>query len=380
LERGSHSLVFGGRAQGGGFETSNRHIPVDERASSFWRSLAYETNIVQEFNTSFLRLTAYAYESWQVLSQLQLVAGVAYDRVESPRNHRFAPIEDQTETRDGFLPKAGVIWNITDHSTARFGYTRSLSGASFDQSFRLEPTQVAGFNQAFRSVIPETLVGAHAGAEFDTFDLAWEHRFPTRTYASLTLELLRSSVDRWRGSYSQTNSNLPVPDHLSERLDYEEKSLLAGLDQLIGERWAAGAGYQWSHADLRSTWLTGYPQVVGGFDPDSGVRVFSPNFTKRSGDLHQLQLRLRYHHPNGFFAGTDGHWWGQEADENDNALPSSWFWQWNLNAGWRSPQRRIECGVGLLNVLGGWSGLHPINLHTDPLRQRTLATHLRLSF
>ena len=329
-------------------------------------------------DTSFLRLTAYAYETWQALPSLRLIAGVAYDYVEFPRNHRFAPIDDGTDTRDGFLPKAGLIWNVTERATARFGYTRSLSGASFDQSFRLEPTQVAGFNQAFRSVIPETLVGAHAGAEFDTFDVAWEQQFPSGTYASVTLEWLRSSVDRWQGAYSRTNDGPLEMSHLAERLDYEEKSLLASLDQLLGDQWVAGAAYRWSQAQLRNTWSTARPMISTGFE--NGSEILSPNTTQRTGDLHQLQLRLLYHHPNGFFAGTEGVWWGQKANQDDAALPSSWFWQWNLHAGWRSPQRRFECGVGLLNVLGEWQGLHPINLHTDPPRLRTLATQVRLAF
>src|SRR6185369_12379891 len=139
--------------------------------------------------------------------------------------------------------------NATDNSTFRFAYTRSLSGTSFDQSFRMEPTEVAGFNQAFRSVIPETLVGAQSGAEFDTFNLGWEQRLPTRTYFGLTLELLQSSVDRWRGVYVQTNVDLPAADSLLERLDYEEKSLRASLDQLVGDCWATGARYEWSRAE-----------------------------------------------------------------------------------------------------------------------------------
>lgn len=379
LELRPHTLVFGGLVQGGEFETSNQHVPLGQRAGSFWTGQDYANATQRNIETSFLRLTAYAYETWQALPSLRLIAGVAYDYVEFPRNHRFAPVKDGTDSQDGLLPKAGFIWNITERSSARFGYTRSLSGASFDQSFRLEPTQVAGFNQAFRSVIPETLVGAHAGAEFDTFDVAWEHRFPTHTYAGVTLELLRSSVDRWRGAYLKTGGDQPVPNHLAERLDYEEKSLLASLDQLLGDQWVAGAAYRWSQASLRNTWPTALPIIGTGFE-DLGGEIRSPNTTQRTGDLHQLQLRLLYHHPSGFFAGTEGVWRGQEASQDDAALPSSWFWQWNLHLGWRSPQRRFECGVGLLNVLGEWQGLHPINLHTAPPRLRTLATQVRLAF
>jgi len=38
--------------------------------------------------------------------------------------------------------------------------TRSFSGASLDQSYQLEPSQVAGFVQSYRSIIPESIAGA----------------------------------------------------------------------------------------------------------------------------------------------------------------------------------------------------------------------------
>jgi hypothetical protein len=49
----------------------------------------------------------------------------------------------------------------------RGAYAQALGGVSFDQSFRLEPTHVAGFNQAYRSIIPEAVVGANAAPKFE---------------------------------------------------------------------------------------------------------------------------------------------------------------------------------------------------------------------
>jgi hypothetical protein len=46
-------------------------------------------------------------------------------------------------------------------------------GVSFEQSFRLEPTQVAGVNQAYRSLVPESLVGAQSGELFETLGLSF---------------------------------------------------------------------------------------------------------------------------------------------------------------------------------------------------------------
>jgi len=46
-------------------------------------------------------------------------------------------------------------------------FSRSLGGVSLDESYRLEPTQLAGFPQAFRTVISESLVGSVAAPEYE---------------------------------------------------------------------------------------------------------------------------------------------------------------------------------------------------------------------
>ena len=127
-------------------------------------------------------------------------------------------------------------------------------------------------------------------------------------------------------------------------------------------------------------WTDGAAGIDTGFDPDTGgVITVSPK-ARRDGHLHELRLHLLFNHSSGVFAGTDGVWRGQHAKDRGVDLSSAYFWQWNATAGWRSPRRRIEASVGLLNILGDWEGLHPINLHVSPLRQRTLAASLRLAF
>ena len=79
---------------------------------------------------------------------------------------------------------------------------------------------------------------------------------------------------------SSSGGDSPVPNHLAERLDYEEKSLLASLDQLLGDQWVAGAAYRWSQAHLRNTWSTSLPTIVTGFE-DLGDEIPSPNTTQR---------------------------------------------------------------------------------------------------
>src|SRR5207249_5044659 len=127
---------------------------------------------------------------------LHFIAGLSYDRVMFPANFRFAPISSQEKTVDRVSPKAGLIWTPGKNTTIRAAWSRSLGGASIVQSFQLEPSQIAGFNQAWRSIIPEAVAGANAGAKFENWDVAWDQKFPTKTYAGVSAEYWKSKVDR----------------------------------------------------------------------------------------------------------------------------------------------------------------------------------------
>ena len=85
-------------------------------------------------------------------------------------------------------------------------YTRSLGGVFFDNSVRLEPTQIAGFNQAFRSLIPESVVGTIPGSRFETFGVALDQKFNRGTYLTAVGQILKSKADALVGVFNFTNS------------------------------------------------------------------------------------------------------------------------------------------------------------------------------
>lgn len=372
------SIVAGVKGQSGEFDTDNRHGLTGNDPYDF---IAFSSTdpTPQSSEARFERETAYAYAHWQALDSLQFIGGVAYDRLTYPANYRYAPVANGTDSTDDWLPKAGFIWQAAKDSAVRFAWTRSLGGASFDQSFRLEPVQVAGFNQAFRSVIPETLAGANAGAPFETFDLAWEHRFSTRTYVSLGGAFLQSRFSRQSGAYVWDGGGSISASSITERLDYDERGFTAQLHQLLGSQFALGAGYTFAKAELDTSYPQAQAVVETGFD-DNGDATFGAAGVTQRGDLHQLSVRLLWNHPRGWFAGTDGAWFWQETDSRTTTLAEANFWQWHAHAGWRSPRRRVETRIALLNILDDHDGLHPINLHRSPLAERTLATMLRLNF
>src|SRR5206468_9594033 len=103
------------------------------------------------------------YYHWQIFEPLRLTAGVSYDHLDFPRNIDIAPISQEQESKDQVSPKLGLVFTPWKDGSVRAAYTRSLGGLFYDQSIRLEPTQIAGFTQAFRSLIPESAVGIVPG-------------------------------------------------------------------------------------------------------------------------------------------------------------------------------------------------------------------------
>ena len=189
----------------------------------------------------------YGYHQWQVFDPLQLIGGVAYDRITFPENFQTAPISGNDQTEDQVSPKAGLIWTPLDNTTFRFAYTRSLAGASLDQSYQLEPSQVAGFIQSYRSIIPESVAGPVPGAKFETYGFSLEQKFSTGTYLGVSGDLLYSDVEQTVGVIRLFILGVRHPlsqSGLREDLNYKEQSLLFTANQLLGERWSLGARYR----------------------------------------------------------------------------------------------------------------------------------------
>ena len=240
---------------------------------------------------------------------------------------------------------------------------------SFDQSFQLEPSQVAGFNQVFRSIIPESIANANSGAEFRMGGVSLEQRITSNTWAGITGQWLASDLERTLGALE---FGFPLTSRTArQKLDYEERSLSAYVYQLIGQEWSMGARYGLTHADFQQPFL----------DPaSSAFPVSSFGSLSVSGLLSQLRLFVQFQHPSGFFAGADSLWNRQHNYGYSPDLPGDDFWQFNLNAGYRCPNRRAEFRVALLNVGDQDYRLNPLNVTEILPRSRTLALSLRLNF
>ncbi len=361
VETGRHLVVAGGRWQAG-----------DVSASS---SLARDfTGVPGATGGSgdFFRATAYAYYSFRPVDALSLTAGGAYDHLEFPENTDFPPLSVHETARDKLSPKAGLLFTPWDHGLFRASYTRSLGGLFFDDSVRLEPAQVGGFIQAFRSLIPESVAGLLPGASFETASVGFDQSLRSGTSFGVEAEWLASGGSRSVGIL--TNSLfLPVADSPSttrQDLDFREGNLSAYAAQLLGDHFSIGARYRVSEARLESR----FPEIP------PATRGLDELQQDNTALMHHLSLALNFTHASGVFASWESSWRHQDSFGYSPGLATEDFWQHDFIAGFRFPRRRAELRVGVLNIGNADYRLNPLNLHPDLPRARTFVSSLRLNF
>jgi len=366
-----HNTILGTRIQYGNFDVHDLQNTPSAFAGTIFPGPP--TNAAQQdISSVFKRISVYGYHQWQVFDPLQLVGGLAYDRLTFPENFQTAPVFGTDRTADQISPKAGFILTPWDGTTLRFAYTRSLGGASLDQGYQLEPSQVAGFVQSYRSIIPESVAGPVPGAKFETFGFSLEQKFSTGTYLGISGELLNSSADQTVGAFDYSFlSDPPLSlSGLPEHLDYTEKSILFTANQLLGRDWSLGARYSLSDAIFNFN----YTDV-----PASAVTNNFLRSQHTEAVLNQVDLLVVYNHPCGFFAQGEAHWYDQD-NIGYSSEPGGDFWQFNVFAGYRFLHRKGEVTLGLLNITGQNYNLNPLNLYNEMPRSRTLALRLLLNF
>jgi outer membrane receptor protein involved in Fe transport len=362
-----HNTIVGTRIQYGNFHISDVQNQPSGLAFVFPNP---PTNAVYA-KPLFRRISAYGYHQWQMFDPLQLIGGVAYDRITYPENFQTAPVSGDERTEDQVSPKAGLIWTPLDGTTLRFAYACSLAGASLDQSYQLEPSQVAGFIQSYRSLIPESVVGPVPGAKFETFGFSVEQKFPTRTYLGVSGQLLNSDVRQTIGALSVSGLDLATLSGVQESLNYQEQSLLFTANQLVGRDWSFGAQYHLSQAVLNEN-IVGATNLI--------VPANFPTTQRLQGILNQVDLIAVYNHPCGFYAQSEAHWYSQNNSGYDPAEPGDNFWQLNAFAGYHFLHRKAEVTLGLLNLTDQNYKLNPLNLYNELPRSRTLALRLQINF
>ena len=225
---------------------------------------------------------------------------------------------------------------------------------------------MAGFVNTYRSVLPESGAGILPGAEQEVGGVAWDQQFGKKTFLTVSGQWLQSDGARLLGTFD--SSAFPASlENTSQRVDYDEQSLLISFNQLIDPWFFAGANYRLSYATMNTS-LTDIPTAV-----------LPTGSTRMDATLHQLQIFAGVQHPSGFFARVESVWSKQTHDGTPQPTNEDVV-QWNLWAGYRFMQRRAELSAGLLNINDQDYQLHPIHYYNELPRERTFAARFRLSF
>ena len=384
LESVDHTTVLGTRFQWGkiqyqNYEWSDGSIDVNGTASALF-PLTFPEIVSQNFTENFYHYTAYGYHTWQITDPFSVTVGLDYDWMHKPANVATSPYTEQEQAIVQFSPKAGFIWQPLEKTTIRGAYIHSLSGFINGASTRIEPTEVAGFNQAYRSLIPEAVAGDTSGSKFDTFDLSLEQKFDTGTYLSLAGQLLYAKLQNVYGGFMffgdqvDTNDQPTYPLGFNQTMDLHEQSLIFTADQLLGKQWSAGAVYRLSRAKYNQNFMDINNPALDVTEPP-----FQPSKDETS-ILNALNLHANWNHPCGLFSVFAANWYHQDNFGFHPAEPGDDFWQFDAYAGYRMFHRRVELTIGLLNIFDQDYKLEPLNLYNETARSRTLLARLRINF
>lgn len=358
---GRHTVIGGARFQSGSTETqATLERPLPPPVTE------------QSIDEPFQRADVYLYDQWQLLDSLSLIGGFTYSHVEYPVNADLPPLATGNESEDLLGPKVGAVWNPWAQGLVRAMYSRSIGGLYFDHSVRLEPTQLGGFNQAFRSLIPESVAGLVPGSEFDVVSAGIDQSLRGGIFLGAGVDWLRSDGERQVGVL--TNSTiLPIPDAPSQTrqtLEYQERSLSAYAGWLLGDEFSVSARYRLSDAELESR-FPGIPDTAAGLDQLE---------EDASSLLHHGQFNAQWQHPFGWFTRWTSDWYQQSNTGYVNDLPGDDFWQHSVFAGYRLPGRQLQVQAGVLNLFDTDYRLAPLNYLPELPRDRTFVVSLRLNF
>jgi len=374
-QTGRNTLLVGGRWQAGPFDTTTRLDLLVPSLAHYFTSPAAQ----QDVQVNFERQSAYAYDYFSVARWLTLIGGGSWDRLKHPDNFRFAPVNARHDTDARGNGKFGFTLTPSRWVTVRGAYTEALGGVALDEDVRLEPVQFAGFNQAFRTVISESVASSVEAPVYKNKGLSVEGTLPTRTWWAASCNDLHENVDRTIGSFDVLF--LPVfpsglgilPSGTSEKLAYREQVFTAGVNQLVGTQLAFGAVYRHTRANLHDT----YPQV-----PVS-LNVYADQYSVAA--LDTVTLNANWNSPRGWFGRAEANWYAQtlggtNGGQSNNSPPGDNFWQDNLEAGYRFNRNLSEVSVGVLDLGDRDYHLSPLTYTLELPHRRTFFVRCRLGF
>lgn len=356
-----HQLILGGRIQHGDLE---RDSLLDRDISGPLPS--------QHLEESMDRMGGYVYDTWNPIQPLHLIAGLSYDHVAVPLNGETSPSTEGRRERDQVSPKIGLIFSPWSQGVLRMAWTRSLGGYLFDGNLLLEPAQLAGFPQSFRSLLPDSIGGTVPASKFDTAQVRFDQEFASKTHLGLEASFLDSTGERTIGTLVNALP-LPVPNSPSstiESIEFRERNVQFDAVQRWGEGFSLGMRYRISEA----TWDREFPGLPAGLPGLDGMRG------REQAVMSHLSLTAQYDHRTGYFARWESETWIQHTGGSRAAADDESVWQHHVWVGRRFFARRAELRLGLLNLAGTDYRLNPLNEYGRPTRHRTAVVSVRVDF
>jgi tetratricopeptide (TPR) repeat protein len=371
LQTERNLFLAGSRWQGGTFETDTL-LRVDENFAAFSGGFSNPA-ARQHAEVDFERLSFYTYDYWSLNPCLTLIGGITWDHIEHPENFRNPPVSDRSREDEEWSAKVGFTYTPSRRFSARGIYAEGLGGVTYDESVRLEPVQLAGFNQAYRTVISESIAGSVETPQYKIWGLGLDGSLPTRTWWGVSGQVIEQDVDRSLGVFTgYDHPAFPIvpaffPDQTSQRLTYREASASLTVNQLIGDEFSIGTGYRYTRSKLRTS---------------LDFRTLGD-----AADLHEVSLYANWNSPTGWFARAEANWFLQELDDDPQQLfadpfprKGDDFLQLNAWLGYRFNRNMCEVSAGVLNLGGSDYRLSPLSPHAELARDRTAVLRCRFSF
>ena len=298
----------------------------------------------------FTRAETYLYNYFELSDDVTLIAGANATRFKYPINAFTLPPSGNETTVEKLLPKLGVYWQADPDTTVRVAYTESLGGLALEDGYRLEPTQVAGFLQGYRTLLAEDIDGTHPALEFEILGVGLTHANDSNFFFDLELNSRKSTSDRGLGHLR----NVPPLAAASwgTFTEFEEQTATIQLAKIVGRSTTFSFEYGYNDSKVDS--------IIPTLDAQA----------KRDGELNSFGGRILHRTRSGYYGSAELVRHKQDLSEANlrngvNVAEQSQsgmdHLQANLEAGWRSRSGELQVAAGVKNLFDEKTPINPLN-------------------
>lgn len=309
------------------------------------------------------RSSVYGYWTHNIAGEWRLTLGASGEMGTYPDAFRTIPLSSHRTHSVDLTPKVAVAGPIWRDTYVRGGYFEHFGGVGFEDSVRLEPSQVEGILFAGREFAPIAAVGTLTHAHTRTAALALDRVLSSNWYFGLegAIHSLDSTEAQGVFRYVGTNPPIDIPPTTKE-IEYSGHQVSAHVGKLLGERGSAKLGYHFQSGAL----VTRLPEVIH----ESG------SYLREEASLHEISLSLRYQLRTGFFSTlriATPHQRAFALKDSSKArqhFRSSSGPEIDLSAGWRSKEKRFLVQASCINLTDQNYRLSPLALPVGIERER----------